>query len=276
MENIIEWRELELFNNYEISKCGLIRNKSSKKILKQNTKNGYNTVNLSNKTVSIHRLVAFTFLEKIGGKDYVNHIDGNKLNNNYSNLEWVSQKENVQHSVEMNLIKPFTRKVVQLSVDDDFIKEFSSVTLAADTMNCSRRAIDLVCKGTNPTAKGFKWKYLDKPNSDQPENCKIITEYPQYKVSSLGEIYSIRSKKVLKAQKNSNGYLWVQFSVNNKKKNVYIHQLVAQHFIENADGKTIVNHIDGDKTNNNVENLEWVTQSENMKHYNNIIRKNNL
>lgn len=76
----------------------------------------------------------------------------------------------------------------------------------------------------------------------------------------------------MKLQTNISGYMWIQFSVNSVKKNYYIHQLVASHFIPNPDGKQFVNHKDGNKTNNKVENLEWVTQSENTQHYYNELR----
>ena len=77
----------------------------------------------------------------------------------------------------------------------------------------------------------------------------------------------------MKLQKNSNGYLWIQFSINNKKKNYYVHQLVAQTFIENPFNKKFVNHKDKNKENNNINNLEWVTTSENMIHCYNKLHK---
>ena len=54
-----------------------------------------------------HRLVAEAFIDKIAGKEHVNHIDGNKLNNNVNNLEWCTHKENVHHAIKNNLFKPF-------------------------------------------------------------------------------------------------------------------------------------------------------------------------
>lgn len=57
--------------------------------------------------VKIHRLVAEAFIDKIAGKEHVNHIDGNKLNNNVNNLEWCTHKENVHHAIKNNLFKPF-------------------------------------------------------------------------------------------------------------------------------------------------------------------------
>lgn len=70
------------------------------------------------------------------------------------------------------------------------------------------------------------------------------------------------------------GYLILGLSKKGKMRTIFVHRLVAMNFISNPDKKRSVNHKDGDKTNNNVDNLEWVTHSENMKHaYANGIRK---
>lgn len=83
-----------------------------------------------------------------------------------------------------------------------------------------------------------------------------------YKVSNLGRIRSLKSNKIIKPYKKRNGYLRAYLS----RKNVYIHRVVAQAFIPNLQNKEEVNHKDLDKTNNNVENLEWCTKRENMQH----------
>ncbi len=64
---------------------------------------GYCRINLDKKTYFIHRLIAITFLDNPENKEQVNHIDGNKLNNNISNLEWVSNQENRDHAVKLRL-----------------------------------------------------------------------------------------------------------------------------------------------------------------------------
>jgi hypothetical protein len=86
-----------------------------------------------------------------------------------------------------------------------------------------------------------------------------------YKINDIGDVYSVRTKKILKPKKCS-GYLMVCLSVNNKKDQQLVHRLVAQTFIDNPDNKKTVNHIDGNKMNNSLSNLEWSTQSENSKH----------
>lgn len=89
-----------------------------------------------------------------------------------------------------------------------------------------------------------------------------------YQVSNLGRVKSFYRGKVhlLKYQLDSQGYVIVTLSKGGKQKGCKVHVLVAQAFIPNPENKPFVNHIDGNKSNPHVSNLEWVTQSENMKH----------
>ena len=80
-----------------------------------------------------------------------------------------------------------------------------------------------------------------------------------------GKCKKIRNK-VLKTSENGNGYKYVTVTVNGKRKHLYVHRIVAELFIENPDRKPYVNHIDYDRGNNSVENLEWCTPRENNQH----------
>lgn len=91
-----------------------------------------------------------------------------------------------------------------------------------------------------------------------------------YQVSSLGNARSLnynREKRVkeLRPYKNNRGYLAITLFHNNKQKGKMIHRLVAEAFIENKQDNAFVNHKDGNKLNNNVENLEWCTPQYNIK-----------
>jgi len=96
------------------------------------------------------------------------------------------------------------------------------------------------------------------------EIFKIIEEFPEYEVSNLGNIRSYRIYKNGKLLKHriSNGYNRVMLN----KKNKMVHRLLAQAFIPNPENKPCINHINGIRNDNRVENLEWVTISENNKH----------
>jgi hypothetical protein len=90
-----------------------------------------------------------------------------------------------------------------------------------------------------------------------------------YQVSNLGNVKSLKfnKQKILSKCLNPNGYYTVTLSKKGQTKNMLVHRLVCISFIENEDNKPQVNHIDYDKKNNNVDNLEWVTQEENNNHY---------
>lgn len=96
---------------FMVSDCGQVFSKRTNKILKQTkTKSGYLTIATKiggrggkNVCFRVHRLVAEAFVDNPHDKPHINHIDGNKTNNNFSNLEWVTPKENTIHSWETGL-----------------------------------------------------------------------------------------------------------------------------------------------------------------------------
>lgn len=86
-----------------------------------------------------------------------------------------------------------------------------------------------------------------------------------------------KNGKPLKYSINHNGYQIINFYVNHKRKGFCVHTLVATHFVPNNDTtKTQVNHKDGNKQNNNVDNLEWVTPLENTRHAIEVLGKNHI
>lgn len=91
--------------------------------------------------------------------------------------------------------------------------------------------------------------------------------YPnQYEVSNKGNVRNIYTKQVLKPQMHRKGYCVVRLSLKDKKKSAKVHRLVAIAFIDNPKKLPQVNHIDGNKLNNTVANLEWCTNYDNMQH----------
>lgn len=99
-----------------------------------------------------------------------------------------------------------------------------------------------------------------------------IKSYPRTFINNKG--YKCTTKERLLLPQVRNGYLFIRLSKNSKKKCFSVHRLVAKYFLPNPNNKPFVNHIDGNKKNNNVKNLEWVTSNENMQHSYYILKKN--
>ena len=103
------------------------------------------------------------------------------------------------------------------------------------------------------------------------EIWKDIPEYSNYQISSLGNVRSNKYSdwRLLKPAVDGAGYLTVYLRKNNKSVRHHVHRLVAQAFIEGND--TDVNHINGVKTDNRADNLEWCSRSDNIKHATRIL-----
>jgi len=106
------------------------------------------------------------------------------------------------------------------------------------------------------------------------ERWERIADFPAYEVSNIGNVRNRKTGKVLHQCKQPGAYNSVMLYSNSKKpKRCRVHRLVADAFLLNLDDLPQVNHKDGNKTNNCVENLEWCTRSENQQHRRNVLKK---
>ena len=133
----------------------------------------YFTLCTLNKTYKVHRLICYAF-NPIEGKtqlsDYddlqVNHKDGNTLNNNAENLEWVSNSKNMYHSYTEKLNKK-VRGVLQFTLDGDYIKEYISIAEASRQSGEPEHRIREIAKGKTNSKAEYSWKFKNEGETEE-------------------------------------------------------------------------------------------------------------
>lgn len=282
MEAIKEWKQIQDFPNYEVSSLGNVRNSKTGRVLKQMCKGGYLFVGLSQnsngKTTSVHRLVALAFIDNPENKPQVNHKDKNRGNNNVSNLEWSTASENNIHR-STNEIQTTNQQVKVWRIDintDEKLELYDSIYLAAQWIvsNNSELSIDTVKSGISCASRGvykssfgYKWIMYEYANLDD-ELWKPVTingqTYETYFVSNLGRFKNYKGIIMENYKPHHTGYIFVRVDITKHA----LHRIIASTFVQNLEPGiyNVVNHIDGNKLNNSVVNLEWTTIKGNNIH----------
>ena len=174
------WKDIEGYEGlYQVSNLGRIKSVKRTKpngyqikvrFLKPSIdKDGYSRVVLSrdgeSTTYQVHRLVAFAFVRKEHQKPEVNHIDENKSNNEDSNLEWCTRKENINHGTAIQRSSNKNKKPInQLSSDGQFIKAWESISDAAETLGFSQGYLSKCCSRKCSSAYVYLWEFREKFN----------------------------------------------------------------------------------------------------------------
>ena len=257
------WKKI--FENYEVSSCGRIRNSLTLKILKTHKEDdGYIRIRIhGHGSHYVHRLVAIGFIENINNYPTVDHIDRQRDNNNVENLRWASSKIQSTNISNFGRLK---RKVAKIdSKTKNIIAQYDSIKEASNSVpNSDGRLISAVCRGKRNNHAGFEWKYMDIDDELEDEIWILMEEYDGHvSISNHGRI-KFKDGRVSTGSLST--YKRIHLKKNGKDVHMLIHKLVAKYFIENPNSHPIINHKDGDKTNNHVDNLEWCTHSQNVTH----------
>jgi len=175
-------------------------------------------------------------------------------------------KENFVEGKKMRKLKQ-CKKVRQYTKTGEFVKEFESMQDAAQEVGALTSNISAACIGTLKTCKGYIWKIVKEEKIvDETEDWVVLEEFPHDRISRDGRIYSTWGKRFKKLF-DRKGYKFVSVTdKNGKERKVSVHSLVARAYIPNPLGLDFPNHINGEPSDNNVENLEWSNRHLNSQH----------
>ena len=240
---------------------------------------GYRYVFIAGRRWPVHRVVILTFhgLPPSQQAWQVHHRDGNKANNRLDNLEYVTPSQNASYSFESRFRQDGgpkrSKPVLWRVVGFQSWTLCPSIKLAAERLGISRFTVWKCCH-FNTSARGmeFRFQHLDmqifgeewRPMLDPTSGQKV----PKRMVSSLGRI-TTQSGLVHYGYLNPAGYFVTGVSFDRTRRTERVHRLVAFGFLgpPPTPKHNCVNHKDGNKSNNALENLEWVTHAENSNHY---------
>lgn len=255
-------------SRYEVSCLGSLRRKIDNKLLSNNSlSQGYivNTlIDDSGREVSKkrHTLIALTFLPNPDSLPVVDHVNRIKTDNRVSNLRWCSYSDN---SINRSCLSKPTRQVTCVLPNGD-IREWASADEASKEYGVTIQTIRKRIRESVPDKQGSLWRY--KKSEILPgEEWRIVrltgcTE--EIGVSSHGRIY--RNGNVIESVSSSNSYRYINVKNGDKYRTVAVHRIICAAFHGMSDKDHIVNHKDGNKRNNHMSNLEWVSRSENTLH----------
>lgn len=160
------WKDVVGYEGlYKVSNKGRLYSiKRKRKMNPTTSKNGYKRVKLYTngkfKTVFVHRIVATAFLDNPENYPVVNHLDENKLNNNVENLQWCTQKQNVNHGTgQQRRTEAVKMLVKQYTLDGQYIATYKSAVDLQELYGFHQSAISRVCRGERKTAYKYIWKY---------------------------------------------------------------------------------------------------------------------
>ena len=241
---------------------------------------GYRFVHFVGRNWQVHRVVKLTFhgLPPDQQAWQVHHRDGNKVNNCLDNLEFVTPGQNVLYSYQSDLRRHSgpkqSKPVLWRALGSKNWNCVHSIASAAEQLgisvptvwrcchrNCSANGIEFQFQhvGT-PILCGEEWRPMQDPISRQ--------DVPGRMVNSFGRITSSKGL-VGFGTLSSDGYFRTTLLIAGNGRSSQVHRLVAFSFLgpPPTPEHSCVNHKDGNKSNNALENLEWTTPSQNMNHY---------
>ena len=154
------------FNNYFVTKNGMVITKSGKKLKPFSDNYGYPCVTLrkdgKSYTRRVHRLVGEAYLKPVKGKNIINHKDGNKNNSNIDNLEYMSNAENTQHGYDNNLYKSKSMlPIIVTDLEGNHVGDYRSIRAVSDQLGVNRKTLSSILNNNRKNNYDYVFKYKD-------------------------------------------------------------------------------------------------------------------
>ena len=265
MSNTVEVEIWKPYENAMVSSLGRFKDTTGVVKTPRPNKQGYCPVRINGKFHYIHVLIAKAFnLPRREGQNEVNHKDGNRSNNSLDNLEWATHSENIRHSYATNKNRRSnaakrSKPVEARRLGADEWVAYASSNAAARALEVHPADISACCRGVRKQAGGYEFR-RGEPNEPAVLPGEVWKPYESAKVSSLGRFKD--SRGIVKTPiPGADGYVYVCI---NRKLHL-IHVLIAKAFdLPRRDGQNEVDHIDGNPSNNRLDNLRWATPRENV------------
>lgn len=271
------WKLIPIENNKNKYYCTIdakIYDRKQQKYMVLNYKrakknNDYVKTTLCKNRYHLHQIICLTWIgPKPSPEHTVDHIDRDKYNNHASNLRWATKKEQRANQNPSTRIKS---QIITIDKENNQII-YKNIEEAAKHFSVPTKCIThyIYSSKSNIRSRGLLWKREINQSEIEGEIWKPIVKKglkKGYQVSNHGRV---KNNKIIMNQYLNKNYYYITFS--NRKKYL-VHRLIAEAFIDNPKNKPNVDHIDGNKLNNHLSNLRWVTAQENTKHRPNGVSK---
>lgn len=271
-----DYKVLKDYPDYKIYEDGQVYSTLSNKFISMSDRGGYYYFSLvrvqdgvrKRVTRAQHQLVALVFIPNPENLPFASHLDGNGHNNKIENLVWSTEKQVSKRSHDLKIQPQIGRPVLQFTKKGKFVKRYDKVKDAAEAVSCCPATIGHACSGRRKgLALGYVWKFETEKEpltKRKGEICKKVKGHEEYKVSNQGRVYSNITERYISPTARKDGYLRVKLN----GKYWYLNVLVATVFhgpppkhLKNP----VVDHINGKKDDNRIENLEWIEFNENIR-----------
>ncbi|CAK0907067.1 unnamed protein product [Prorocentrum cordatum] len=264
-----------------VSTLGRVKSSYGRISYGYSSQDGYRVSHVGGRTHYVHRLVAQAFLGPPPTEHQyeVHHVDSNRSNNSLHNLQYVTRSQNVLYSWQRpnrgSAAGAISIPVLGRRVGDYVWQRFVSMIDAERQTGVSTSSVRNCCGGRLKESKGWQFELAEPEAPDTltgeqwvkaliPDSGETVCGW---EVSSFGRMRTPRGR-ITWGCRGPSGYFSVGVSIGGYQKKFLVHRIVARSFLTEGPPPVpwVINHIDCNPSNNHVENLEYATQSHNIKH----------